>query len=65
MKTYFLGDPHWDHERIFVSHYPHAYWPRSHKGCLHVYGHVHAEREATLDAALPGRRSPVDGLWGR
>lgn len=48
--------------RVFLSHYPHAYWPASHRGSLHLYGHVHAEREATLDAAFPGRRSMDCGL---
>lgn len=43
--------------KVFLSHYPHAYWPSSHRGSLHLYGHVHAEREETLDAAFPGRRS--------
>ena len=48
--------------KIFLSHYPHAYWPSSHRGSLHLYGHVHAEREETLDAAFPGRRSMDCGV---
>lgn len=47
---------------VFVSHYPNAYWPKSHYGSYHVYGHVHADREATLDVAFPGRRSIDVGL---
>ncbi len=48
--------------RVFISHYPHAFWPGSHHGHLHLYGHVHAEREEWLDIALPGRRSMDIGL---
>lgn len=47
---------------IFVSHYPHAYWPGSHRNDLHVYGHVHDAREETLDRAFPGRRSMDVGI---
>ena len=43
--------------KVFLSHYPHAYWPASHHGSFHLYGHCHRQREATLDAAFPGRRS--------
>ena len=43
--------------KVFLSHYPHAFWPASHHGAFHLYGHCHRQREATLDAAFPGRRS--------
>ena len=43
--------------KLYISHYPHAYWDGSHKGWMHVYGHVHNQREATLDAIWPERRS--------
>ncbi len=43
--------------RVFLSHYPHAYWDKSHHGWLHLYGHCHNQREATLDAIWPERRS--------
>lgn len=26
---------------FFLSHYPHVSWDKSHKGVLHLYGHVH------------------------
>lgn len=48
--------------RVYVSHYPHAYWPASHHGSMHVYGHCHAQREETLDTLFPGRRSMDVGL---
>lgn len=48
--------------KVFISHYPHAYWPASHYGSLHLYGHVHAQREETLDMVFPGRRSMDIGL---
>lgn len=48
--------------KVFLSHYPHAYWPSSHHGALHLYGHCHRQREATLDACFPGRRSMDCGV---
>lgn len=42
---------------FFLSHYPHAFWPASHYGSAHLYGHMHAKREATLDGWMPERRS--------
>jgi calcineurin-like phosphoesterase family protein len=43
--------------QVFISHYPHAYWPSSHHGSFHFYGHCHTQREETLDQVFPGRRS--------
>lgn len=43
--------------KLYLSHYPHAFWEGSHKGWMHVYGHVHNQREAYLDALWPDRRS--------
>jgi len=43
--------------QVFLSHYPHAHWPASHRGALHLYGHCHNLREACLDAIWPERRS--------
>lgn len=51
-----------DEHKIFCSHYPHCYWPSSHYGSLHVYGHLHSEREETMDKAFPGRRAMDVGL---
>jgi calcineurin-like phosphoesterase family protein len=48
--------------KVWLSHYPHAYWPASHYGSFHLYGHVHAEREETLDLCFPGRRSMDVGV---
>lgn len=46
----------------WLSHYPHCYWPRSHYGSFHLYGHMHAAREKFLDALFPGRRSMDCGV---
>jgi calcineurin-like phosphoesterase family protein len=48
--------------KVWLSHYPHAYWPASHYGAYHLYGHVHADREETLDAIWPDRRSMDVGV---
>lgn len=50
------------HLPIWASHYPHAFWPNSHNGAGHIYGHTHSHREITLDLALPGRRSMDIGV---
>lgn len=46
-----------DDVRVFVSHFPHAFWDGSHRGSLHVYGHCHNQREEYLNAIWPDRRS--------
>lgn len=43
--------------KLWMSHYAHCYWPSSHYGAFHIYGHTHRQREDTLDLAFPGRRS--------
>ncbi len=52
-----LGD-----HKCWLSHYPHFYWPNSHRMSYHLYGHVHAQREQTMDLALPDRRSVDVGV---
>lgn len=49
-------------QKVFLSHYPHAYWPSAHHGSIHLYGHTHAQKEVELDAAWPQRRSLDVGL---
>lgn len=41
----------------WLSHYAHAFWPSSHHGAMHLYGHTHGQREDTLDGWMPQRRS--------
>ncbi len=48
--------------RVFLSHYPHVHWDRSHKGAYHVYGHLHAMKEASMNTAMPGRRAMDVGV---
>jgi calcineurin-like phosphoesterase family protein len=43
--------------KVFLSHYPNCYWPSSHYGSYHFYGHLHRMRESHLDQLFPGRRS--------
>lgn len=49
---------------VWACHYPTAYWPQSHYGAFHAYGHLHAsaEREVAMDSAFPGRRSMDVGV---
>jgi len=49
--------PQPDQHKVWLSHYAHAYWPSSHYGAFHLYGHTHGQRERTLDLVFPGRRS--------
>jgi len=59
-----------DKMKVFISHYPHAYWDGSHKGWGHLYGHCHGQREEELDSIWPQRRAldiGVDNVflvWG-
>lgn len=46
----------------FLSHYPHAFWPASHHGHFHLYGHMHDQREVDLDRMMPDRRSMDCGV---
>lgn len=46
-----------NNEPLIMCHYPMAYWDRSHYGSYHVYGHMHSNREATLEAMMPNRRA--------
>lgn len=42
---------------LVLCHYPMAFWERSHYGSYHVYGHMHSNREATLETMMPNRRA--------
>ncbi len=66
-ETKIMGQP------CFLSHYPHAFWPKSHRQSHHLYGHTHDQREETLDLWMPDRRSMdvspetiyrLTGKWG-
>lgn len=46
----------------FCTHYPMAFWDKSHKGSFHFYGHMHAQREHYLDSVFPERRSIDVGI---
>lgn len=43
--------------KAWLSHYPHAYWPSSHHGTFHLYGHMHGYYESTLNYVWRHRRS--------
>lgn len=46
-----------DKNPCWLSHYPHAFWPKSHYGSYHLYGHMHGQREDFLNEMMPQRRS--------
>lgn len=48
--------------KCFLSHYPHVFWPSSHHGSFHLYGHCHYMREAWISNLMPERRSMDVGL---
>ena len=43
--------------KLYMSHYPHCYWDHSHRNSMHIYGHMHNQREAYLNTIWPDRRS--------
>lgn len=45
-----------------LCHYPMIYWPASHRGAYHLYGHTHGQREQVLDKFFPDRRSMDVGV---
>jgi len=49
-------------EKCFLSHYPHFFWPASHYGSYHLYGHLHGQREETMSTIFPERRSMDVGV---
>lgn len=48
--------------KIVLCHYPIAFWPSSHRGAVHLYGHVHDKMETLLDNLFPQRRSQDVGV---
>lgn len=48
--------------KMWISHYPTAFWDGYHKGYFHMYGHTHAEHEEWLDRIFPGRRAMDIGI---
>lgn len=48
--------------KTYLSHYPHAYWDKSHNGSFHLYGHTHGYKEEILDGFFPERRSMDVGM---
>lgn len=46
--------------KCILCHYPLAFWDGSHGGTAHLYGHVHGQRESTLDAGLGVSRRSMD-----
>lgn len=49
-------------KNIFLSHYGHAFWNRSHYGTWHLYGHAHGSAEKWLDENMPERFSVDVGV---
>lgn len=41
----------------YFSHYPTLYWPSSHYGSFHCFGHVHDRRTETIESFFPQIRA--------
>lgn len=61
------GQPCW------LSHYPHMFWPKSHYGSFHLFGHVHNQKTELIKQIFPEMRSldvcpesykAIFGDWG-
>jgi calcineurin-like phosphoesterase family protein len=50
------GHPMW------ISHYPTLYWPKSHYGSFHGYGHVHDMRTDTIERLFPAYPKPLQWM---
>lgn len=48
--------------QTWLSHYPHLYWPASHYGSLHLFGHMHNNRTKTINELFPQMRSMDIGV---
>ena len=68
-KASFCQDPGWeqvhdlveeviDGQRVVMCHYPMASWRGSHRGTVHLYGHVHGRLE------VPGAADVGVDTWG-
>lgn len=61
-QVWHIKDVKTEYGRICCCHYPMAFWPASHHGAMHLYGHCHDQREATMDRWMPTRRSMDVGV---
>ena len=66
-ETKSKGMPTW------LSHYPHMFWPKSHYGSFHLFGHVHNQKTELINKIFPEMRSldvcpesykTIFGEWG-
>jgi calcineurin-like phosphoesterase family protein len=43
-------------QRIWLSHYCHVVWPKSHKGCWHLFGHSHGSLNPWIKSHMPNAK---------
>ena len=60
LRRFRVGDK--EHQKVYMSHYPHYSWPGSFRGTIHLYGHCHGRAENHLNEIMPGRLSMDVGL---
>lgn len=43
-------------QKIFMSHYAHVVWPKSHRGTWHLFGHSHGSLNPWINKHMPNSR---------
>lgn len=57
-----LREIHIPNNKVIMFHYPMEQWNKSHRGTLHLHGHVHSMKNVPKTADIPNR---IDVGWDR
>jgi calcineurin-like phosphoesterase family protein len=53
-------------QKIFMSHYAHVVWNKSHRGCWHIFGHSHGSLNKWIEQHMPDAKMldvGIDSLY--